>query len=50
MYLSETELELPSPPREGSILGWLAQQTKERLPEDAALVRLVVTESNHYVF
>ncbi|MCH8279054.1 MAG: DUF3326 domain-containing protein [Chloroflexi bacterium] len=50
MYLSETELDLSSPPSEGSILRWLAQKTRERLPVDAALVRLVVTESNHDVY
>ena len=50
MYLSETELDLPSPPGVGSILQWLAQKTKERLPDDAALVRLIVTESNHDVY
>ena len=47
MYLSETELDLPAPPSQGSILQWLAQQTRARLPDDAALVRLVVTESTH---
>ena len=50
MYLSEIELDLPNPPSEGSILRWLAQKTKEGLPDDAALVRLVVTESNHDVY
>ncbi len=47
MDLSEIELNLPGPPREGSILEWLAQQTKERVAHDAAVVRFVVTESSH---
>ena len=47
MELSEIELNLPTPPKEGSILEWLAQKTSEHLGHHATLVRLVVTESSH---
>jgi len=44
--VSEIEFQLLGPPDHGSLLDWLARRTQERLADDEALVRLVVTESN----
>ena len=47
MYLSEIEIELPAPSGRESILGYLAQEIIERLPDGAIPVRFVVTDSDH---
>ena len=44
--LSEIELHLPPPPSGVNLLEWLSQKTQEKLPGNAAPVRLVVTSSN----
>ena len=50
MRVSETEFQLPLPPGQGSVLDWLARRTAERLADDEALVRLVITESDRAVY
>jgi len=44
--LSEIELQLPAPPSGVNLLEWLSDKTRERLPDEAAPVRLVVTSSD----
>ena len=46
MFLSEIELLIPKAPDGVRLLDWLNWNVKERLPEEAAPVRLVVTESD----
>ncbi len=48
MFLSEIELLIPKAPDGVRLLDWLNWNVRERLPEEAAPVRLAVTESHGF--
>ncbi|PKB70452.1 MAG: high light inducible protein [SAR202 cluster bacterium Io17-Chloro-G6] len=50
MRVSEIAFGVPVPPRQCSVLDWLARETADRLPSGEELVRLVITESNTEVY
>ena len=50
MHLIQTEIELPAPKGQGSILAHLARETDTRLADGATPIRFVVAESNENLY